>query len=160
MKSVCTFFAFALIVSAAQVASAATPDKPEVQAQLLDHNEYLCDNCLFGSSSYYYCFEADNKILIGYQKVPVDQLERSGSQPSDKGSQVVAAVDVRRTKNSAPLRRQKHLVDPVRRQAGQAETGLHHRYLHQQPAVPRGRQKEVGPRQPDLSCCAHCCAGS
>ena len=71
MKSVCTFFAFVLIASAAQLASAAKPDNnPEVQAQLLDHNEYLCDNCLFGSSSYYYCFEADNKVLIGYQKVP------------------------------------------------------------------------------------------
>ena len=70
MKSVCTFFAFVLIASVGQLASAATPDKPEVQAQLLDHNEYLCDNCLFGSSSYYYCFEADNRILIGYQKVP------------------------------------------------------------------------------------------
>jgi hypothetical protein len=71
MKSVRTFCAFVLIASAAQPAWAATPAKPEVQAQLLDRNEYLCDNCLFGSSSYYYCFEADNKILIGYQKVPV-----------------------------------------------------------------------------------------
>jgi hypothetical protein len=70
MKSVCTFFAFVLITSAAQLASAATADKPQVQGQLLDKNEYLCDNCLFGSSSYYYCIEADNKILIGYQKVP------------------------------------------------------------------------------------------
>src|ERR1700744_4316923 len=74
MKSVCIFFALILIAFAAQLAFAATPAKPEVQAQLLDHNEYLCDNCLFGSSSYYYCFEADNKILIGFQKVPVINL--------------------------------------------------------------------------------------
>ncbi len=70
MKSVCSLFVLVFFASAAQPASAATPDKPEVQAQLLDQNEYLCDNCLFGSSSYYYCFEAGNKILIGYQKVP------------------------------------------------------------------------------------------
>jgi hypothetical protein len=49
-------------------ALAAAPDKPQVQGQLLDHNEYLCSNCFFGASTYYYCFEADNKILIGYQK--------------------------------------------------------------------------------------------
>jgi len=31
----------------------------------------LCDNCFFGPSYYYYCFEADNKILIAYQRTPV-----------------------------------------------------------------------------------------
>jgi hypothetical protein len=64
MKSRFLFFAFAI------AALAAAPDKPQVQAQLLDHNEYLCSNCFFGASTYYYCFEADNKILIGYQKNP------------------------------------------------------------------------------------------
>ena len=43
---------------------------PEVQARLLDENSYRCQNCFFGASSYYYCFEADNKVLIGYQKTP------------------------------------------------------------------------------------------
>jgi hypothetical protein len=46
----------------------ATDDRPQVQARLLDHAELLCDNCFFGPSYYYYCFEADNKILISYQK--------------------------------------------------------------------------------------------
>ena len=41
------------------------------QAQLLDHAEFLCDNCFFGPSDYYYCFAVDNKILAGYQRVPV-----------------------------------------------------------------------------------------
>ncbi len=45
-------------------------DRQEAQAQLLDSNEYLCSNCFFGASTYYYCFEAGGKILIGYQKVP------------------------------------------------------------------------------------------
>lgn len=63
MKSGFIFFAFAV------AALAAAPEKPQVQGQLLDHNEYLCSNCFFGASTYYYCFEADNKILIGYQKV-------------------------------------------------------------------------------------------
>jgi len=46
-------------------------DRPQVQAQLLDHAEIPCANCFFGPSYYYYCFEADNKILIGYQRTPV-----------------------------------------------------------------------------------------
>jgi hypothetical protein len=60
-------FLFPALVAAAL---AATPDKPQVQGQLLDRNEYLCANCFFGASTYYYCFEADSKILIGYQKIP------------------------------------------------------------------------------------------
>jgi hypothetical protein len=59
-----------MLLVLALAALAAKPDKPEVQGQLLDHNEYLCANCFFGASTYYYCFEADNKILIGYQKIP------------------------------------------------------------------------------------------
>jgi len=58
---------FALIGGAV----AAGPDKPTVQGKLLDSNEYLCSNCFFGANKYYYCFEADTKVLIGYQKVPV-----------------------------------------------------------------------------------------
>jgi len=64
MKSGLLFFAFVL------TAMAAAPDRPQVQAQLLDQNQYLCSNCFFGASTYYYCFEADNKILIGYEKIP------------------------------------------------------------------------------------------
>ncbi len=43
----------------------------QAQAQLLDHAEFLCANCFFGPSDYYYCFAADNKILVGYQRTPV-----------------------------------------------------------------------------------------
>src|SRR5579862_4564776 len=49
---------------------AAQPNTPEVQAQLLDQNGYQCTNCFFGASTYYFCFEADNKVLIGYEKIP------------------------------------------------------------------------------------------
>lgn len=49
----------------------AKADRPQVQARVLDHAELLCDNCLFGPSYYYYCFEADNKILVGYQRTRV-----------------------------------------------------------------------------------------
>ena len=46
-------------------------DRQQVQAQLLDHAELLCDNCFFGPSYYYYCFAAENKVLIGYQRTRV-----------------------------------------------------------------------------------------
>jgi hypothetical protein len=68
------FVRMAVYVSALLAAPAifgATDDRPQVQARLLDHAELLCDNCFFGPSYYYYCFEADNKILIGYQRTRI-----------------------------------------------------------------------------------------
>lgn len=46
-------------------------DRQQAQAQLLDHAEFLCDNCFFAPSQYYYCFAAGNQILVGYQSTPV-----------------------------------------------------------------------------------------
>ena len=56
---------------AAPVSFGAAAGRQQVQAQLLDHAEFLCANCFFGPSDYYYCFAADNKVLIGYQRTPV-----------------------------------------------------------------------------------------
>ena len=56
---------------AAPVSFGAQADRQQVQAQLLDRAEILCANCFFGPSDYYYCFAVDNKILVGYQRVPV-----------------------------------------------------------------------------------------
>jgi hypothetical protein len=69
MKSHLNLLMCALL--AAPAILGAPVDRPQVQARLLDHAELLCDNCFFGPSYYYYCFEADNKVLIGYQKTPV-----------------------------------------------------------------------------------------
>ena len=60
---------------AAPASFGAEPDRAQVQAQLLDHAEFLCANCFFGASKHFYCFQADNQILIGYQKVPVFNFE-------------------------------------------------------------------------------------
>ena len=60
-----------LSLLAATAIFGAAADRPQVQAQLLDHAELLCDNCFFGPSYYYYCFEADSKILVGYQRTRV-----------------------------------------------------------------------------------------
>ena len=53
------------------VRSSFAADRPQVQAQLLDHAEVACANCFFGPGYQYFCFEADNKVLIGYQRSPV-----------------------------------------------------------------------------------------
>jgi len=63
------------VLLAAPVSIGLAADRPQVPAQLLDHAEFLCDNCLFGASDYYYCFAADNKILIGYQRTRVMNWE-------------------------------------------------------------------------------------
>jgi hypothetical protein len=84
MKSALIFLALTVAALAGATLSAAT-DKPQVQGQLLDHNEYLCNNCFFGASTYYYCFEADNKkILIGYQKIPTLNWKDEGSNDLTK----------------------------------------------------------------------------
>jgi hypothetical protein len=62
MKFVCIFFAL--------TAFAAAPTAPQVQAQLLDENEFACANCFFGATTYYFCFADGNKILIGREKIP------------------------------------------------------------------------------------------
>jgi hypothetical protein len=54
----------------APLSFAAAKDRQPAEARLLDHAEFLCDNCFFGPSKYYYCFEADNQVLVGYQRVP------------------------------------------------------------------------------------------
>jgi hypothetical protein len=64
------FLAGVLITLAMPVLAGAKSERREAQARLLDQNQYICSNCLFGASDYYACFEADNRILIGYQKIP------------------------------------------------------------------------------------------
>jgi len=49
----------------------AAADRQQTQAQLLDHAEMPCANCFFGPSYHYYCFAADNQVLVGYQRTPV-----------------------------------------------------------------------------------------
>jgi hypothetical protein len=62
-------------VLAAPVCFGADAVPIQAQAHLLDHAEFLCSNCFFGASKYYYCFSADDKILIAYQKTPVLNYE-------------------------------------------------------------------------------------
>jgi hypothetical protein len=80
---------------AASVSFGQTPGRQPAQAQLLDHAAFLCDNCFFGASDYYYCFAADNKILVGYQRTPVMNFQ-------DKSKNYLAPVHPSWTAWTAP----------------------------------------------------------
>ena len=60
-----------LAILASAVSFGAANERQQAQAQVLDHADLLCANCFFGPSYYYYCFEAGDKVLIGYQRTPV-----------------------------------------------------------------------------------------
>jgi hypothetical protein len=61
----CVLAAFTVPVS-----FGAAADRQQSQAQLLDQNQYLCDNCFFGPSNYYFCFAVGSKVLIGRERIP------------------------------------------------------------------------------------------
>jgi len=60
-----------LAALAAPVSFGAAADRQQGQAQVLDHAELPCTNCFFGTSDHYYCLAVEDKVLIGYQRVPV-----------------------------------------------------------------------------------------
>jgi hypothetical protein len=62
-------FGAALVIAPMSFGAAAP--RQQAEARLLDQAAFLCSNCFFGPSTYYYCFEAGDEILIGYQRTPV-----------------------------------------------------------------------------------------
>jgi hypothetical protein len=70
---------------ASPVCFSAAADRLQGNAQLLDRAAFLCSNCFFGPSTYYYCFAVDEKILIGYQRTPVLNWE-------DKSKNYLASI--------------------------------------------------------------------
>jgi hypothetical protein len=73
MNSACARAVLGLVLTLAGSIVAGAADKkepaPPTQAVLLDHAEYICSNCLFGNSDYYFCFDVNSKILIGHEKI-------------------------------------------------------------------------------------------
>jgi hypothetical protein len=64
-------FVIILAACAVPVSFGAAADRQQSQAQLLEQENYLCSDCFFGPSDYYYCFAAGSKVLIGRDRVPV-----------------------------------------------------------------------------------------
>jgi hypothetical protein len=77
-------------------ASEAKDKKPEpnaTQATVLDHNEYTCENCLFGNSDFYFCFDANQKILIGHEKVRTQTWQKKPDGLFERGKPVSLRYD-------------------------------------------------------------------
>ena len=60
---------FALAV-AAPVFSAASAERKEAEARILEQEKYPCVNCFFGAADYFFCFEADSQVLVAHDKSP------------------------------------------------------------------------------------------
>lgn len=81
MKSACARALLGMVLTLAGATVAGAADKkdrgPETQAVLLDHSEYMCENCLLGNSDYYFCFDVNSKILIGHEKIRTQTWQKA-----------------------------------------------------------------------------------
>ena len=68
-------------------------DKAQAQAVMLDHNAFACSNCLFGISDYYFCFDVNNRILIGHDKVRTQTWMKSPKDLMERGKTVPVRFD-------------------------------------------------------------------
>jgi hypothetical protein len=92
---------FALLLLAASPAVPASPGKDKkkeaarsAQAVLLDHAEYLCNNCFLGNSDYYFCFDVNSKIIIGHEKIRVQtRREKPDNLLGERGQTVPIRYD-------------------------------------------------------------------
>jgi hypothetical protein len=84
--------AIALVAPAASVSGGSTVGEA-VQATMLDHNEYPCENCLFGISDYYFCFDAGSKVLIGHEKLRTDMRKHAPTELMERGRKMPIRVD-------------------------------------------------------------------
>ena len=135
-------FAFALLTLAVPISfGASDKNAKEADAQLLDHGEYACSNCFFGPSTYYFCFRADNRILIARDTIPTfnwrDPQQNYFCQVLEVVEDVAGAF--RRAENQ--VRRQASLGAARGWKRRQDDARLHSRHLHQQRRMPRSRQE-------------------
>jgi hypothetical protein len=85
MNSACARVVLGLVLTLAGATVAGAVDKApakkepaaRTEAVLLDHAEYICNNCLFGNSDYYFCFDVNSKILIGHEKIRTQMRKKA-----------------------------------------------------------------------------------
>jgi hypothetical protein len=76
------------------LSSGAADEKGQpAQAVMLDHNEFPCVNCLFGMSDYYFCFDANSKILIGHEKIRTQMRKHEPAALMERGKTVPIRFD-------------------------------------------------------------------
>jgi hypothetical protein len=69
------------------------PPPASVSAVMLDHNEFPCSNCLFGIADYYFCFDANSKILIGHEKIRTQTRKHEPTALMELGKTVPIRFD-------------------------------------------------------------------
>ena len=83
--------AVALLVPASFGATGDTTT--QAQAVMLDHNEFPCANCLFGVADYYFCFDTNSRILIGYDKIRTQTRKKVPTELMERGKTVPLRFD-------------------------------------------------------------------
>jgi hypothetical protein len=85
-----------VLLAAVAIGLGAADKKAEpaaAQATILDHNEYTCENCLFGNSHFYVCFDANQKILVGHEKVRTQTFKKNPDELLERGKSVSLRYD-------------------------------------------------------------------
>ena len=72
------FKVMALALAVGPVVFAAPAERKETQAQILEQDSFPCPNCFFGNAYYFFCFAADNQILLAQDKIPTVNYSDSG----------------------------------------------------------------------------------
>jgi hypothetical protein len=57
-------------LTAASTAMLAADKREEAQAQILEQESIPCVNCFFGPAKYYFCFSAQDKVILAYDRIP------------------------------------------------------------------------------------------
>ena len=58
------------LTGAAPALLAASAERKQAQARILEQASLPCPNCFFGNAYYFFCFQADNQILLAQDKIP------------------------------------------------------------------------------------------
>ena len=83
---------------------AATAERKEAQAQILEQASFPCPNCFFGNAYYFFCFQANNQILLAQERIPtmnyddsrknyLGKVHKSWRSPTPSGQPVTIQYD-------------------------------------------------------------------
>jgi hypothetical protein len=64
------FLALFAVAAATSAVFGADAKREEAQAQILEQEKFPCVNCFFGPSQYYFCFSANDKVILAYDSIP------------------------------------------------------------------------------------------
>ena len=83
---------------------AASAERKEAQAQILEQASFPCPNCFFGNAYYFFCFQADNQILLAQDRTPtmnysdsqknfLGKVHKSWRRPTTSGESITIRYD-------------------------------------------------------------------